>query len=97
MSVDMPSSVQQSGVPEGFAAVRVETGIVTDDYVEILSGLSEGDEVYVDPSAGATTTNMFQMGGFPGGGMQMGRMPSGMSGGGSNRGGMPSGGMGGRP
>jgi len=93
------STVQQNGVPEGFVAVRVETGIINDDYVEILSGLSEGDEVYVDPSAGTTTMNMFQMGGFPGGGMS-GGMPSGMPGGnmGGNRGGsgMPSG-MGGRP
>ncbi len=95
MPEGMGTGMQQAGVPEGFTAVRVETGIVTDDYVEILSGLSEGDEVYVDPSAG-TTMNMFQMGGFPGG-MQMGGMPNRMSGGASNRGGMPSGGMGGRP
>lgn len=88
--------VQQNGVPEGFVAVQVETGIINDDYVEILSGLSEGDEVYIDPSAGITTT-MFQMGGMPGGNMggmpggNMGGMPSGNAGG--NRGGN----MGGRP
>lgn len=92
------ASVQQSGAPEGFVAVQVTTGIVNDDYVEILSGLVEGDVVYIDPSAG-TTTNMFQMG-MPGGGMG-----GGMPGGGGNMGGggMPSGGgnmgggMGGRP
>ena len=39
----------QSGVPDGFEAVQGETGIINDDYVQILSGLSEGDEVYVDP------------------------------------------------
>ena len=91
------ASVQQSGAPEGFVAVQVTTGIVNDDYVEILSGLVEGDVVYIDPSAG-TTTNMFQMG-MPGGGMG-GGMPGGGNMGG---GGMPSGGgnmgggMGGRP
>ena len=80
------ASVQQSGAPEGFVAVQVTTGIVNDDYVEILSGLVEGDVVYIDPSAG-TTTNMFQMG-MPGGGMG-GGMPGGGNMGG---GGMPSGG-----
>lgn len=83
-------------VPDGFMAVQVETGVINDDYVEILSGLSEGDEVYVEASAGNTTTNMFQMGMPNGGGMQGGGMPSGggMSVGGNRSGG---GGMGGRP
>lgn len=40
---------QQGNVPAGFKAVEVETGISNDDYVQITSGLSEGDEVYVDP------------------------------------------------
>ena len=31
-----------SNVPDGFEAVQVTTGIINDDYVEILSGLSEG-------------------------------------------------------
>lgn len=57
----------QGNVPDGFVAVIVETGIINDDYVEILSGLSEGDEVYVDPSAGSTVTNAWQMGGPMGG------------------------------
>lgn len=90
------STVQQTGVPEGFVAVQVVTGIVNDDYVEIISGLAEGDEVYVDPSSG-TTTSMFPMG------MQQGGMPGGNMGGnmgGGNMGGGPSGGGGmggGRP
>ncbi len=33
--------------PEGYTAVSVTTGIVSDNYVEILSGLSEGQEIYV--------------------------------------------------
>ena len=60
----------QGNVPDGFVAVTVETGIINDDYVEILSGLSEGDEVYVDPSAGSAAADAWQMGrpgGQPGG------------------------------
>lgn len=56
----------QGNAPEGFVAVQVETGIINDDYVEILSGLSEGDEVYVSESSGTTTAN-WQMGGGRGG------------------------------
>lgn len=76
------------GAPEGFVAVRVETGIMNEDYVEILSGLMEGDEVYVDPNAGTQTTGMWQMG------------PGGMGGGSQRGSGGPQGapgGMGGRP
>ena len=57
----------RADLPEGFTAVPVETGLVTSDYVEIKSGLSEGQEVYVKDSA-SNMTNMFGMG-FPGGGM----------------------------
>ena len=79
----------QGSVPAGFRAVEVETGLTNDDYVQILSGVSEGDEVYVSESS-KNTANMFQMGG-PGG---MGGAPGGMGGaptGGGNRngGGMP--------
>lgn len=94
-SAKSTASVQQSGAPEGFVAVQVTTGIVNDDYVEILSGLVEDDVIYIDPNAG-TTTNMFQMGmpGGMGGGMPGGNMGGGgMPGGGGNMGG----GMGGRP
>ena len=96
---DEKAAVSQTGVPEGFVAVRVKTGIVNDDYVEIISGLAEGDVVYIDPNAGTTTMGMFQMGRMPGGfggGMPGGGgMPSG--GMGNNRGSGMSGGMGGRP
>ena len=64
---------QQGSVPAGFKAVEVETGISNDDYVQITSGLSEGDEIYVDSASGNTSTDMFQMGGMGG--------PSGMGGG----------------
>ena len=79
-----------SNVPDGFEAVQVTTGIINDDYVEILSGLSEGDEVYISSDSGSSTqTNQMQMGG-PGGDMG-GGAPGGHGGnsgnGGSNGGG----------
>ncbi len=67
--------------PAGFKAVQVETGLMNDSYVEITSGLNEGDVVYV---AESTQTSSFMM--MPGGGM-----------GGGGMGGGPGGGMGGGP
>lgn len=76
----------QGSVPAGFRAVEVETGLTNDDYVEIVSGLFEGEEVYVSESS--KSTDAFMMGG-PGGGMGGG--PGGGPGG--NPGGGPGGGM----
>lgn len=73
-----------SEVPEGFTAVKVETGLVTDDYVEIVSGLSEGQEIYV------SETESSGMGMF--GGMTM-TFSGGPGGGGSGGGGPVGGGM----
>ncbi len=65
-------------VPEGFVAVRVETGINDDNFIEILSGLSEGITVYVKSQS--TTQGMTGMPGMGGMGMPgMGGM-SGMGG-----------------
>lgn len=73
----------EGAVPAGFRAVEVETGLMNDDFVEIVRGLSEGDEVYVSESS---ATGGFQM------------MPGGMGGGpGGDMGGGPGGGMGGAP
>jgi len=96
----------QGAVPAGFRAVEVETGLMNDDYVEVVSGLSEGEEIYVSQSS---TNSGFQM--MPGmggpGGMQGGPGGGGMPGGGNggyqggsggNRGGNGGGpGGGGRP
>lgn len=41
-------------VPIGFRAVDVKTGLVNANYVEILSGLSEGDKVYVENTSSDT-------------------------------------------
>lgn len=81
----------QGNVPAGFRSVEVETGLISEDYVEIKSGLSEGDVVYIDPTTSTDSTTMMGMGGMPGGGMPSGG--GGMPGGG---GGMPGGGGGGR-
>ena len=65
--------------------VKVETGINNDDFIEIISGLNEGDIIQVPmTSSSSTSMTMPGMGGMMGGGM-----PSGMSGG------MPPSGMGG--
>lgn len=80
---------QQGNVPAGFKAVDVETGISNDDYVQITSGLSEGDEVYVDSASSNTSTDMFQMGGMGGPDGGMGGGPGGGNGGNRGGGGMP--------
>ncbi len=75
--------------PEGFYSVEVTTGITTDMYVEILSGLNEGDVVYA-PAQESRQTMMFPgMGGM--GGMSGGGMPGGYRG--NMGGGMPGGNM----
>ncbi len=70
--------------PDGFETVIVTVGVVGDEYTEILSGLSEGDEVYKQSLAQEGSDLMRMMG-------MMGGMPSS-----SERGNMPErpGGMG---
>ena len=55
----------KSRVPDGFIAINVETGISNDNYIEIKSGLQEGDQVYVTEST--SSSNQFQFGGMGGG------------------------------
>ena len=71
----------QGSVPEGFRAVEVETGLINDEYVEILSGLSEGETVYVSESSKSGNVMMMPMGFDGGGGVRR-------EDGGGNRGGM---------
>mgnify|MGYP004486830705 FL=1 len=71
--------------PDGFETVAVEVGVMGTDYTEILSGLSEGDEIYKQTT---TTSSSDRMGMMMGGGMGGG--PGGGLGGG------PGGGPGGR-
>ena len=85
-SADVSEGPQMGNVPAGFKAVEVEIGLSNDDFVEIKSGVSEGDTVYVEESSGKST-DMFQMGG-PGGEMGgPGGAPGGNGGAGGQRGG----------
>ena len=64
-----------------YTEVTVETGISDDDYIEILSGLEEGDLVIVESATGSQNVfGMMGMGGM-GGGMPMGGMSGGAPGG----------------
>ena len=91
ITADSPSAVNalDQEAPEGYVYVSVETGVSDDSYIQVLSGLQEGDVVaYLQTSSGSSGMMMgvAMTGGMPGGG---GGMPSG--------GGMPGGGMGGGP
>lgn len=85
VTADSPSATNalDREAPEGYVYVQIGTGVDDDSYVEITSGLQEGDTVaYLPTSSGSSNMMM--------GGMMMGGMPSGGMGGGA-----PSGGMGG--
>lgn len=71
-----------SAAVNGYISVEVEVGISDGDYVQILSGLSEGDTIAYLPAASGSSGEMMMMGG---------EMPAGGAPGG---GGMPSGGGG---
>ena len=90
--------VNGSLLPDGWRAVEVETGLSDTNYIEILSGIEEGDIVYVPEVARDSSSEDGEMGMMPGGDMG-GGMPSGDMGGGmvGGGGGMPSGGGGGMP
>ena len=80
-------------IPDGFHAVTVETGVTSDEYVEITSGdLSEGDTVYITQSTVTTNEdiNMPGMNGGPDGGF--GGAPGGNFSGNRSGSGAPSGG-----
>ena len=66
----------KSRVPDGFTAINVQTGISNDNYIEIKSGLQEGDQVYV--SASSNSANAMNFGGMGGMGGGMGGPPGGM-------------------
>ena len=83
--------------PDGFKSVKIETGINDSNFIEVKSGLNEGDEIKGANTASGnetsgTATADDSMGGMPGMG---GGMPGGGMGGGPGGGG--GGGMGGGP
>jgi hypothetical protein len=66
----------------------VTTGASNDDYVEIISGVSEGDSVLITrDGSDSSDIAMPGRGGMPGSGIPGGGMPGGM--GGNRGGGMP--------
>ena len=90
VTADSPSAVDgtlvESDSEDGvdYYSVEVTIGVSGDEYIEIVSGLQEGDTVaYIAPSASEDSFGMGMMGEMPGG-MMGGGMPSG--------GAMPSGG-----
>ena len=82
---DSPSAANalDQEAPDGYVYVQVATGVSDDSYIEVTSGLQEGDTVAYLRTASSGSD--FMMGGMPGG-----DMGGGMPGGGG--GGMPSGG-----
>ena len=52
--------------PDGFTAINVTTGISNENYIEIKSGLKEGDEVYVTESSSNNSMFFGGMGGMGG-------------------------------
>lgn len=97
ITADSPSAAgaAEREAPEGYVYVRVETGVSDDDYVQIVSGLQEGDTVAYASRSDSSSNSMMpgQMGGMMPGGMPMeGGAPNRNSGGGA-----PGSGMGGGP
>lgn len=88
VTADSPSAA--SGTPMengGYSSVQVKIGTSDSDYIEIVSGLQEGDTVAYIPTTGSSGFDMMMPGGM-GGDMPGGGMPGGMpSGGGPGRGG----------
>ncbi|WP_019228204.1 efflux RND transporter periplasmic adaptor subunit [Sedimentibacter sp. B4] len=71
-----------ANVPDGYTYVTVEIGISNTDYVEITSGLEEGDTIIVPTETTTTTTQQMMPGmegGIPGGQMPTGGAPTGRS------------------
>lgn len=80
-SADNRSRVPEA--PEGFKTVEITIGIEGDDYTEVKSGLSEGDQIYKQTVSSSSNQMMpGMMGGMPGGGMP-GGAPGGAPGGGN--------------
>jgi hypothetical protein len=76
------NSVVYTGNSDGTLSdeVEIETGLSDETYVEVVSGLSEGDTIYYQMQGSEDSSSTDQMGGF-GGGMPDGDMPSDMNGG----------------
>ena len=79
VTTDSPRAVNalDQEAPEGYVYVAVETGVSDDSYIEITSGLQEGDTVaYLQTTSSSSSDSGMMMGGMAGG-MPSGGMPSG--------------------
>ena len=91
ITADSPSATNalDQEAPEGYVYVSVETGVSDDSYIEITSGLQEGDTVaYIQTASSSSSDSGMMMGGMAGGMPSGGGMPAG---GGGMGGGMPGG------
>ena len=77
--------------PEGFKAVKVETGVTNGVSIEIISGISENDEIYIAENDAVQTPVSFGRNSGLSGGMMGGGFSGGMMGGGMRPGGMAGG------
>lgn len=70
VTIDSPSAVNalDAEAPEGYVYVPVTTGVSNDDYLEVTSGLQEGDTVAYIPSAADSSDGMMGMMTMPAGG-----------------------------
>lgn len=85
------SNSQQTQSSNNFKLVEIQTGIETQNYIEVTSGVTEGEKVMVQlPSSSSSSSKNSMNGGMGGMSGGMGGGPSGSSGGGA-----PSGGPGG--
>ncbi len=70
---DSPSAanaVQDMTAPDGYVYVKITTGTSDNDYIEVKSGLQEGDTIAYDADAAAkqnSSDDMMNFGGGPGG------------------------------
>ena len=79
ITADSPSAANalEQEAPEGYVYVQVTTGVSDDDYIEITSGLQEGDTVAYLRTSSSSDMTMMMPGMMPGGGMPSGGGPGG--------------------
>lgn len=81
--------INQSGAPDGAQYVRVQMGLNDESYIEVTSGLTEGDIVLVPVVKSTSTESSDEQQMMPGGGMDGPPSGSGGSGGPPSGGGGP--------
>ena len=90
VTADSPSAANGTAIEGGdYCSVPVETGASDSSYIEIVSGLQEGDTVAYIPASSSGGFEMMMPGGMGGAGFDGAAMPGGgrPSGGGGGRGG----------